>query len=342
MKIEFVRGVLLLASALGVVPCGQAWDYEGHRVVNQLALSSLPTNFPAFVKTGANSERIAFLAGEPDRWRNSPDLPFKHASGPEHYMDMEQLADYELKAESLPIFRYDFVAQLGVYRRQHPEKFAAPAEGKNEDHTRELIGFLPYAISENYSKLKSGFSYLKAFEAHGGTPEEIANAQANIVYVMGVMGHFAGDASQPLHATKHHHGWVGANPEHYATNSRIHAWIDGGFFNKIGGADLKKLQGKARPARLLTIQDRPAHTDEVFQASIEFLLEQQKLVEKVYQLDRDHKIDGEPGAAPEGRDFLEGQLLKGGQLLGDLWYSAWQQAPEDSFLKGQLNRRSHH
>jgi hypothetical protein len=64
-------------------------------------------------------------------------------------------------------------------------------------------------------------------------------------------------------------------------------------------------------------------------------------VEKVYRLDRDHKIDGEEGAAPEGRAFLEGQLLKGGQLLGDLWYAAWQQAPEDSFLKGQLNRRSH-
>ena len=226
-----------------------------------------------------------------------------------------------------------------MYRKQHPEKFTP--SGKNEDHTRELIGFLPYAIAENYSKLKSSFSYLKTFEAHGGTPEEIENAQANIVYVMGMMGHYAGDASQPLHVTIHHHGWVGTNPEHYTTNSRIHAWIDGGFFNKIGGADLKKLKEKARTARILTIQDRPAHGDDIFQATIEFLLEQEKLVERVYQLDRDHKIDGETGAAPEGRDFLENQLLKGGQLLGDLWYSAWQQAPDDTFLKGQLSRRSH-
>ena len=49
-----------------------AWDYAVHRVVNQLALASLPTNFPAFVRTPAAGERIAFLSGEPDRWRNTP------------------------------------------------------------------------------------------------------------------------------------------------------------------------------------------------------------------------------------------------------------------------------
>jgi hypothetical protein len=47
----------------------RAWDYEGHRVVNQLGLASLPTNFPAFAREPAPAERIAFLAGEMDRWR---------------------------------------------------------------------------------------------------------------------------------------------------------------------------------------------------------------------------------------------------------------------------------
>jgi len=46
-----------------------AWDYEGHRLVNQLALASLPADFPGFVRAPATAERIAFLAGEPDRWR---------------------------------------------------------------------------------------------------------------------------------------------------------------------------------------------------------------------------------------------------------------------------------
>jgi hypothetical protein len=34
-------------------------------------------------------------------------------------------------------------------------------------------------------------------------------------------------------------------------------------------------------------------------------------------------------------------LLKSGELLGDLWFSAWQQAPADKYLKQQLAHRKH-
>src|SRR5437879_13054485 len=84
-----------------------AWDYEGHRIVNQLALASLPTNFPSFVRTPAVSERVAFLAGEPDRWRNTPDLSLKHFNGPDPYLDVEGLATYGLIPAMLPVFRSD-------------------------------------------------------------------------------------------------------------------------------------------------------------------------------------------------------------------------------------------
>jgi len=320
------------ASALG-------WDYEGHRIVNQLALASLPTNFPGFVRSPEAAERVAFLAGEPDRWRNTPDLPLKHFNGPDHYIDLEQLSQYGLKPESLPVFRYDFVAQLAVVRRAHPESFTNSEAGANEDHTRQLVGLLPWAITENYGKLKSGFSYLKAFEDGGGTAEEIANAQQNILYIMGVMGHYVGDSSQPLHTTVHHHGWVGDNPHHYTTSSGFHSWIDGGYFRKIGGANLKELQDKVRPARLVTLNGEEANPKEMFQAAVAFISEQHKLVEPLYELEKAHKLSGEGDQATEGRAFLEGQLRKAGQMLGDIWYSAWQQAPADEFLKRQLASR---
>jgi hypothetical protein len=322
-------------------PCALAWDYEGHRVVNQLALASLPTNFPGFVKRPESAERIAFLAGEPDRWRNTQDLPLKHCNGPDHYIDLEQLKDYGLKAEMLPVLRYDFIAELALIRNAHPEKFTEAEAGRNEDHTRQLVGLLPWAITESYSKLKSGFSYLKAFEEDGGTPEEIANAQANIVYVMGVMGHYVGDASQPLHTTIHHHGWVGENPHHFSTRSSIHSWIDGGYFNKVGGANLKEMQGKLRPARLVALNERPAKPEEMFQAAVIFITEQNKLVEPLYEMDKGGRLSGEGEPGLQGKAFLEGQLVKSGQLLGDIWYSAWQQAPPDTFLKGQLAKRKH-
>jgi len=339
MKRIWVLTLGLLALIKPGLPLALAWDYEGHRAVNQLALASLPTNFPAFVREPAAAERVAFLAGEPDRWRNTPELPLKHYSFPDHYMDLEELALYGLKPEPLPVFRYDFVAELALIRKAHPAKFPEPPAAKNEDHTRELVGLLPWAIVENYGKLKSSFSYLRAYEQAGGTPAEIANAQANILYTMGVMGHYVGDASQPLHTTIHHHGWLGDNPNHYTTNRSFHSWIDGGYFNKIGGANMKDMQSKLRPAQLVAINGRPAKPEEMFQAAMLFIIEANKLVEPLYQLEKDGKLSGEGAKGMEGEAFLEAQLVKSGQLLGDIWFSAWQQAPPDTFLKGQLARR---
>jgi hypothetical protein len=317
-----------------------AWDYTYHRLINEAALASLPTNFPMFVRTPAAIDRIGFLSGEPDRWRNVQDLSFSHASGPDHYLDMEDLPLYELKPDLLPVFRYDFAAELINFRKAHPEKLPAIDPAKNKDHTRELIGFLPWAIAENYGKLKSGFSCLKTFETHGGTPQEIANAQQNILYVMGTMGHFVGDASQPLHTSMHHHGWVGPNTNNYSTNPGIHSWIDSGYLNKVGGLKLEELETKLHPAQLVAINGRPAKPEETFQAAVLFLIEQNKLVEPLYQLDKDGKLSGNGDAGLEGKAFLEKQLAKSAQLLADIWYSAWQQAPPDTFLQGMLARRN--
>lgn len=338
MKRISAPALALLAFLPFGAPLARAWDYEAHRAVNLLALASLPTNFPAFVREPAAVERISFLAGEMDRWRNTPDLPLKQYSFPDHYMDVEELADYGLKPELLPVFRYDFIAELALYRKAHPDKFPEADAGANQDHTRGLVGLLPWAVAESVGKLKSGFSYLKAFE-EAGTPEEIANAQANIVYVMGVMGHLIGDASQPLHTTRHHHGWVGANPRQYTTSRGFHSWIDGGYLNKTGGADLAALKSRLRPAHSVTINGHPAKPEETFQVAILFLVEQNQQVEPLYQLEKDGKLTGEGEKGLEGKAFLEGQLLKAGQLLGDFCYSAWQEAPPDTFLKGQLAKR---
>jgi hypothetical protein len=170
---------------------------------------------------------------------------------------------------------------------------------------------------------------------------EIANAQANIIYTMGVMGHFYGDASQPLHTSMHFNGWMGANPHHYTTNHSFHAWIDGGYIFKANiEADLGAMEKKLRPAQIVTYGGQPAQSDQIFPASVAFIAEQNKLVEPLYQMEKDHKLSGEGEVGLEGKPFIEGQLIKSGQFLGDIWYSAWQQAPADDFLARQLHRRS--
>ena len=317
----------------------RAWDYEGHRVVNQIALASLPTNFPAFVATPEAAERIAFLSGEADRWRNTPDLALKHCNGPDHYIDLEELADHGLKPAALPPLRYDFVTLLASNRTVQPEKFPAIDPGQDKDHTKPLVGLLPWAITENYAKLKSGFSYLKTFEQFGGTPEEIANAKANILYIMGVMGHYVGDGAQPLHTTIHHAGWVGENPNGYTAWKGVHQWIDGGYFNKVGIPTVEELKPALRPARRLQLGERPARPEETMLAVVQFIETTFQQVEPLYQLDKTRSLSGEGEDGLRGKEFLTKQLIAGGQMLGDLWYCAWQDAPTDEYLKRQLTKR---
>src|SRR5256885_7124388 len=85
---------LLLWVAVASPPTARGWDYAGHRLINLLALDSLPTNFPEFLRSEEARERVAFLAGEPDRWRNSAELPFQHATNPDHYFDLDLLPPY--------------------------------------------------------------------------------------------------------------------------------------------------------------------------------------------------------------------------------------------------------
>jgi hypothetical protein len=312
-----------------------AWDYEGHHAVNELALASVPADF-GIQLTPALKDRIAFLAGEPDRWRNVTDLPLKHFNGPDHYIDLEDLKLFGLTPETLPIMRYDFVADIALARAAHPEKFPAIDPAKDSDHTRELDGFLPWAITEYFEKLKSDFATLKALQRYGGSPEEIANAQADIVYVMGVMGHFVGDGSQPLHTTVHFNGWVGENPKGYTTKTTFHAWIDGGYFKKTGGINVETLVAKIQPATRIA---NAGESEAFFRDVVAYLVEQNKFVEPLYEMDKNGQLSGEGDKGLQARPFLEGQLVKAGQMLGNIWYTAWLEAPEDTYLARQLQQR---
>ena len=347
MRLSAASRLLLIPAACLAAPCAlRAWNYPGHRIVNQVALASLPGDFPAWVHTPENAERIAFLAGEPDRWRNTHAELLEHYNGLDHYFDLEEVAYAGLDAATLPHFRYDFVVQfaagraahLSLFPRRDPEKDRAAGHPANADHSLEWPGFLPWATAEYYAKVQSAFSYLKAFE-QAGTPEEIANARADIVYMMGVMGHYVGDGAQPLHTTIHHHGWVGPNPQGYSTQYGFHSWIDGGFIAKAGITETELLP-RIVPAETINVAPRPVGRDPVFVAVVDYLVGSGKLVEPLYRLEKERKLEGPGPDSAEGRAFIDAQLLRGGQMLGSLWLTAWRHAAPDVYLRADLLKRS--
>jgi len=350
-------------------PTALAWDYEGHRAINLAALSAMPPDFPSFLKTPAATERIAHLSGEPDRWYNSAIPSLRHINAGDHFFDIEELAPLGLKFADLPQFRYIFIQQLARAQAAHPEIPPKIDPAKDKDATGTFPGFLPWAIAENYAKLQSAFSTLRAYEQHGGTPAEIANARENVLYIMGVMGHYVGDSVQPLHLTIHYNGWDKntPNPNNYTTSRRMHSWIDGGFLAKAGPIDHAVLQQRLKPATLLlpTLKKPPAPAksaktskshktsaapapdpkdpaarDPLFLRILAHMQQQHATVAQLYALDKAGGLDAESPAAKEGRAFLENQLATGAKFLADLWFTAYKTAPDDKYLITQLERRN--
>ena len=97
------------------------------------------------------------------------------------------------------------------------------------------------------------------------------------------------------------------------------------------------LIGKIQPAARIANADQP---DGIFRAAVNYLVEQNKLVEPLYELEKNGQLTGEAGKGMDGGPFLEGQLVKAGQMLGNIWLTAWLEAPEDNYLERQLQQRA--
>ncbi|MFM7101947.1 MAG: hypothetical protein ACKO3N_12340 [Verrucomicrobiota bacterium] len=329
---------LLLPAMLLAAPAGlRAWDYELHRLVNELALASLPAEVPSFLQGPEVRERLAFLAGEPDRLRNNPDPLLRHVNGPDHYFDLEDLQPLGLKTADLSPFRAEFLVQLARARQAKPGAGPNLGDPADNDRTRWMPGLLPWRMAEDYARIVSAWSYLKTFEAHGGTPGEIRHARENLVFYLGILGHFVADAAQPLHTTKHFNGWAGENPAGYTTHRTFHAWIDGGYLRKTG-FDREALFREIRPAQPVW-GGGPVPKDPVFGRAMAYVEAQWPHVETLYRMEKAGELSGRGEAGLRGRPLLLQQLRTGAQMLGDLWYSAWQQAGPDTYLQSQLARR---
>jgi hypothetical protein len=72
-----------------------------------------------------------------------------------------------------------------------------------------------------------------------------------------------------------------------------------------------------------------------------YLRDQNERVAPLYELEKAGKLraDGSPGSV-DGRGFIEEQLLRGGEMLGSIWLTAWRTAPPDQYLLDQLARRT--
>ena len=285
------------------VCCAMGWAAPGHRVITRTAVGLASEDLPAWLLEEKTLARIAYQSNEPDRWRGIDSDALNDENNGDHYIDVERLEEHGLTLETLPPLRYGFVAALA-------RTGEVPSDEREFDSGD--VGFLPYAISEHYAKLVSSFNTLRVIESLG-EPAREAQAEAareNVVREMGQLSHFVGDASQPLHTTIHHHGWVGENPEGFTTEGGIHSYIDSGVVS-LHGLSVETLSGSAGKAREI-------EPGGAFAAGVALIGRSFAAVKPLYTLERDGDMEG-----VAGRAFIAGRLADAAEVLAGLYKAAW-------------------
>jgi TonB family protein len=292
--------VLGLVLPLAAVPSSFGWGAKGHKIINQLAVQSLPDSVPAFLRSPGAIDEITYLGPEPDRWRSAAEPELEAAQAPDHFIDLE----YADLLGTLPRERYQYIAALYAYGLTHP-RLASELQP-------DRVGFQPYITEEVWERLKSAMrDYRQLSAAH----QDTAPVEQAIIFYAGWLGHYAGDGSQPLHTTIQYNGWTGSNPNGYSTDHQIH-WM---FETKFVDAAISEPDVQALMTPLQPIGDE--WTD-----YLAYLHHTNSFVERVYQLDKEHGFEG-TGTA-ESRHFTAERLAAGASMLRDLIVAAWVKSAE--------------
>lgn len=246
---------------------------------------------PEFMNASRND--LIYNSNEPDYWREESNTPMNIAQAPDHFFDSE---------------RWGPISTIESDRYKFMEKVAAKKIGLVE------IGYLPYAILEYYGRLVNAFRRWRRAK----TPSERESARADAVHYAGVMGHYAGDASQPMHMSVHYNGWLDnvPNPNNYTKDRRLHSRYETAYVN--AAVEIANVKPKVRP---------PQRLNDVFGAIKQHLIQGFAELEPMYQLEKTGEFNPEQ-PRPKGTDFIATEIARAATMLSDLWYTAWIESGE--------------
>ena len=295
-----VSGALRMAAAVLLLPmlCVQqsfAWGMDGHMLINRLAALNLPSDMPAFIRSGEAVDAMAYYGPEPDRWRSPNEPELNAAQAPEHFIDLE----YADLAGPLPRHRYDYVRALAAAQAKHPDVQLTP----------EKVGLQPYVTTEVYERLQSA---LREYRALVAANKDTKPVECEITFLAGWLGHYVADGSMPLHTSIQYNGWVGPNPNGYTTEHHIHSLFESEYVHaNVKPADVAAL---VAAGKVQTLRD-------VFDDYMAYLRHSNTLVEKTYKLEKAGAFAG--AGTPEGKTFVDQQLAAGAIELRNMIYTAW-------------------
>ena len=183
-------------------------------------------------------------------------------------------------------------------------------------------GWLPYAIVDGWEQLAKDFADWRADVAglkldqnpahHAWLLRDKTRREALTLRDLGILAHYVGDGSQPLHVTVHYNGWgPGPNPEGFTTQ-RIHTPFEGPFVRANVTPDLVRAKMPA---------PGPDCRCDIEQRTSAYLGQTYGFVLPLYRLE---KAGGFVGADPKGVAFATERVAAGAAELRDLVLAAWE------------------
>lgn len=296
--IRRLAAVLLAAAPVLCAVPADAWGASGHRIVDRVAMATLPEDAPAFLTTPHAVATIVALSTELDELKGGGES-LDHDEDPAHFLNLGD--DHKVAATvaltSLP---------------PDMERYATALQSAGTDPYK--AGYLPYAIADGWERLRKDFAYWRVFDylaSHGKPSDRAAFATARalreqtILSDIGVWSHYVGDGSQPLHVTVHY-------------NDRgAHARFEGGFIqDHVTAAEVQKQipPGGPRAQQHLVTQR------ELLAEIGEYLTATNNEVGPLYGIDRH---GGFRKATPDAIAFATTRIADGARELRDLIVEAY-------------------
>ena len=269
-----------------------AWGDKGHLMINRLAIEAASSKLPEFMN--AAREQVIYNGYEPDRWREEGRTSAMNtAQAADHFFDSE----YWGEISTIEPDRYLFM-----------EKIAA----KKIDLIK--VGYLPYAMLENYGKLVNAFRFWR----NAKTPQDRESARANAVYVAGVLGHYVGDGSQPMHLSVQYNGWLDTtpNPKNYTKDRGFHIRYEATYMN--AAVEMTAVKPKVQP---------PQRLNNVWNSIKQYLTQSFGELEPIYELEKAGEFNPQQPRA-KGTAAIAAQLARASTMLSNLWCTAWLESGE--------------
>ena len=292
--------LLSLTLLLASLEQARAWGFFGHRLLNRLAVYTLPPEMLPFFK--ANIDYLTSNATRPDSRRML--VP---TEAPRHFLDVDVYGD----------------SALTTHGRGLPRRYADAVARMGGEDSLLRHGIVPWQIVTMKSQLTAAFK---------------AQDQDRILRLAADMGHYIADACVPLHTTHNYNGQL-TNQKgiHGLWESRLPELMAADYDLLSGSATY--LDNPTDAAWAAVIRSHAA-LDSVFameRAVSTELSEDRKFAyeQRGRQTVRTYSREFSQAYHRRLNGQVERQLRYASHLIGSFWYTCWVDAGQPDLSKLQ-------